>query len=95
MVGIIVTSSATKLSSDGGILQSTELFFQTIHKNHHLLTQTCGRGRLSVGLGKHRNVLPLLSIVVELFDEFLDHWIVYLLQSLLDAQGNTGIVDIL
>ena len=95
MVSVIVTCCATKLSGDGSIFQTTQLFLQTPDINHNLLTQTCGWGGLSVGLCQHGHILPLLSIVIELLDEFLNHWIVHLLQSFLDAQRNAGVVDIL
>ena len=48
-----------------------------------------------MSLSQHGHVLPLLSIVVQLLNELLNHRIVHLLQRLLDAQGHTGIVDIL
>ena len=46
-------------------------------------------------LGQHGHVLPLLRIVVELLDEFLDHRAVDLFQGLLDREGYAGVVDVL
>ena len=95
MMSVIVTRSPTELSCDRRILQCTQLFLQAIDIYHHLFAQTCGRSRLSVCLCQHRHLFPLLRIVVQLFDEFLDHRIVHLFQCLLDAQGYAGVVDVL
>ena len=48
-----------------------------------------------MGLGQHRNVLPLLGIIVQLLNQLLHHRIVNLLQSLLDRKGNAGVVNVL
>jgi hypothetical protein len=48
-----------------------------------------------MGLGEHGDILPLLCIVMELFDELLQQRIIHILQGLLDTQGYTGVVDIL
>ena len=95
MVSIIVTRSATKLSGNRRILQSAQLLFQTIDINHDFLAQTSRRSRLSVGLGQHGHILPLLSIVVQLLYQFFHHRIVHLLQCLLDRKRYAGIVDVL
>ena len=95
MVGIVVTCSTTELSSNRRVLQCTQLFFQTIHEYHDFLTQTGGGGRLSVGLGQHRNVFPLFGIIIQLLDEFLHHRIVHLFQSLFNRKRYTGVVDVL
>ena len=95
MMGIEVASSTTELGSDGRLLQSAQLFLKTVDIDHNLLAETCRRGRLPVGLGEHRNGLPLLGVVVKLFDQLFNEGIVDLLQSLLDREGHAGIVDIL
>ena len=95
VVGIIVTCSTTELCGNRRVLQCTQLFFQAIHEYHNLFTQTGGGGRLTVCLGQHRDVLPLLGIVVQLLDEFLHHRIVHLFQSLFNRKRYTGVVDVL
>ena len=64
MVSVEITCCTTKLSSHRRLFQTAQLLFQTIDIYHHLLTQTCGRGWLSMSLGEHGDVLPLLSIIV-------------------------------
>ena len=95
IVGVVVAGGATELGGHGLCLQCCQLALQTVHKHHHLLAHTGGRCRLAVGLGKHGNVLPLLGIGTQLCYQLLYLGIVNLLQSLLDAEGHTGIVDIL
>ena len=95
MMGVVVACGPTKLSRQGDILQSIELLLQTIDEHHDLLTQTGGRCRLTVRLGEHRNLSPLLSIVVQHLNELLDTRDIHLLQSLLHREGHTGVVDIL
>ena len=46
-------------------------------------------------LGEHRDVLPLLGIVVQLLNQFLDKRVIYLFQCLLDRERHTRIVDVL
>jgi hypothetical protein len=48
-----------------------------------------------MGLGKHGDILPLLGIVVELFDEFLQEGNIDIGECLLDGKGHGGVVDIL
>ena len=48
-----------------------------------------------MGLGEHGDILPLLSIVVELLDKFLHKGIIYLLQSLFDRKGHAGVINVL
>ena len=48
-----------------------------------------------MGLSEHRDVLPLLGIVVELFYQFLQERVIDILQGFLDAQGDAGVVDVL
>ena len=95
MMGIIVARSTTELGSNRQILQPTQLLFQTIDVNHYFLAQAGRRSGLPMGLGQHRNVLPLLGIVVQLLYQLLNHRIVNLLQCFLNRQGYAGIVDIL
>ena len=95
MVGIVITSSTTKLSSKLASLQRLKLFGKTININHDFLTQTCRRRRLSVSLSQHRHILPLVSISLELCNKFLYLWVEALLQSLLDRKRYTGVVDVL
>lgn len=48
-----------------------------------------------MGLGKHRNILPLLSVCLELVDEFLQHRIIDVMDGVLKHERETGVVDIL
>ena len=95
MVGIEVARSPTELRGDGGVLQRTELFLETIDIDHDLLTQTCRRCRLSVGLGEHGNILPSLGIVMELLNQFLEQGDVDIRQGLFDRERDGGVVDVL
>ena len=48
-----------------------------------------------MGLGEHRYVFPLIGIALKLGDEFFNLGIEDFLKSLLDREGDTGVVDIL
>ena len=95
MMGIVVTRGTAELSGDRCLFQRAQLLLQTIDIDHDLLTQSRRRCRLTMSLGKHRNVLPLLSIIMKLLDELFHERIVHLFQCLLDTQGHAGIIDIL
>ena len=95
VVGIVVASSTTKLGSDLAGFQRIELFCETIDIHHDFLTQTSRRSWLSVSLCQHWNILPLISIGLQLSNEFLYLRIVHLFQRLLHRERYTGIVDIL
>ena len=95
MMGIEVACRSTELSCNGTSTKHVQLTLQAIDKDHHLLAQTCGTGRLTVSLRQHGNILPLVGILTQLCDKLLDEGVIDLLQSLLDAQGHAGVVDIL
>ena len=95
MVSIQISRSTAELSRDRRLPQCTELLFQPIHIDHHLLAKACGRCRLAMGLSQHRHVFPLLGIVVELLYKFFHERAVDLFDGLLHRKGNAGIVDIL
>ena len=48
-----------------------------------------------MSLCKHRHVLPFVSIILQLLDEFFDHRVVNLVECILDCQGYTCVVDVL
>ena len=85
MMGVEVASRSAKLSREGAGAKHIELALQTIDEDHHLLAQTCGTGRLSVSLGQHGNVFPLISVLSQLCDEFFNERVIDLFQRLLDA----------
>ena len=95
MMSIIVTSSTTELGSDGRFLQGTQLLLKAIDVDHHLLTETSRRRRLSMGLGQHGHVTPLFSIVVKLFNQLLNEGIINVGKCFLDTKGYGSIVNIL
>ena len=92
---IVVARRTTKLGCNLAGLQLVQLLRQTIDIHHHLLTQTCGRSGLSVCLGQHWDILPLIGILLKLSDEFLHLWIVHLVECILNAEWHRRIVDIL
>ena len=92
---IEVTRCAAKLSSHGALFQESQLTFQAVSKHLNFLTQASGRSRLSVRFSQHRDILPLLSVSIQLIDEFLKQRQVSLLHGLLQHQGERGIVNIL
>ena len=95
MVGIVVAGGTTELSGELASLKRVELFGETVNEDFYLLTQTCRGGWLAVGLGKHRNILPLLSVCLQLVDEFLNHRIIDVMDGVLKHERETGVVDIL
>ena len=94
-MSVEVARCSAKLGCERASAKHFELAFQTIDEHHHLFAQSRGTCRLSVSLGKHRNLFPLLCKRFKLSDKFLEQRIIDLLQSLFYAQGNAGVVDIL
>ena len=92
---IVISRSTAKLGGNRASLQCSQLAFQTVYKHHYLFSQTSRRSRLSVCLGKHRNVRPLFRISTELRYQFLYLRVIHLLQCLFDRQRNRSIIDIL
>ena len=95
MVGVQVARGTAELGRQRRVLQRAQLLLQAVDVDHHLLAQTGGRGGLSVGLGQHGYVLPLLGIVVQLLNELFQQRVVHLLQRLLHREGHAGVVDVL
>ncbi|CCZ10998.1 glutathione s-transferase protein [Prevotella sp. CAG:1092] len=95
MMSIIVTSSATELSSHLASLQRLQLLCQSVNEYHNLLAQACRRSWLTMSLCQHRYILPLVSILLQLSDKFLNLWNEDIFQSLLYRQRYAGVVDIL
>ena len=83
MVSVVVACGAAKLGCHLTSLELCELLCEAIYKHHDLLAQTCGRGRLSVGLCQHGHVLPLVSILLQLCYQLLHQRAVHVLQRLL------------
>ena len=95
MMSIVVTSGTTKLSCNLASLQRLELLSETINVNHDFLAQAGWRCRLTMSLSQHRNILPLISVSLELCNQLLYLWVEALFQSLLHRERHTGIVDVL
>lgn len=71
VMGVEVTRSATELGCQLALLERLALLLQAIDEHHDLLAQAGRGGRLSMRLGQHGHVFPLLGISAELIDEFL------------------------
>ena len=95
VVGVEVTRGTAEFHRDGRAAQQLQLLVQAVGEDLYLLAQTCGRGGLTMCLGQHGHVLPLLGILGELSNELLDERIIDLLHRFLDAQGHTCVVDVL
>ena len=95
MVCVVVACGSAKLSRDLTSLECVELFLESIHVNHNLFTESCRTGRLSVGLCKHRHVLPLSCVLFQLVYEFNEHRVIDLIKSIFDGEWHTGVVDVL
>ena len=95
MMSIVITSGTTELCCQRTSFQCCQLPFQAVDKDHHFLSQTGRRSRLSMCLGEHRDSRPLFRISPELCYQFLNLGIVHLLQRLLYGQRNGRVVNIL
>ena len=83
-MGVVVARSATELCCHAALLELAQLLCKAVYVYHYLLAKACRRCRLSVCLGEHRYVFPLVGILLQLCDKFLNEGIICLLQSLLD-----------
>ena len=95
MVCIIISGCTAEFSSYRASLQSSQLTFQAINKNHNFLSQASWRCRLTVSFGKHRNGFPFSSIRLQLRNQFFNQRIINLLQCFLDRKRDRCIVNIL
>ena len=95
MVGIEIACCTAKLGRNLRGLQRFELLGKAVDVNHHFLSQTRRRCRLPVSLGQHRNVAPLIGILLQLGDELFHLRIIHLVQGFLQQQRGCGVVDIL
>ena len=95
MVSIVVARGTTKLCCNLALLELVELLVEAIHKHHYLLAQACGACRLTVGLGEHRHVFPLLGIYLQLVYQLLHQRTIYIVERLLYRQWHRSVVDVL
>ena len=95
MVSIVIAGSTTKLGCHLACLQTVELLGKTIDIHHNLLAQTGWRGWLTMSLGKHWYILPLIGIGLQLSYQLLYLWIENILKCFLHRKRHTGIVDVL
>ncbi len=95
VMGVEVTGGTTELRRYLAGFQCVELFGEAIDINLYLLTQPRGRCGLTMGLGEHRHILPLLGIGLELGDKLLYMRIEHIVKGLLEGQRHGGVVDIL
>ena len=94
-MGVEVTGGTTELRRYLAGFQCVKLFGEAIDINLYLLTQPRGRCVLTMGLGEHRHILPLLGIGLELGDKLLYMRIEHIVKGLLEGQRHGGVVDIL
>ena len=95
MVGVEVSGSTSELGCHRTSLEHLHLFVETICEDHDFLAQTGWRSRLTVGLGEHRHVFPLLSIGLQLLCQFLNLRDVDLVEGILDGERHGCVVNIL
>ena len=95
IVCIEITGRSTELCRDCTRFQGSQLSLEAIYKHHNLFTQTGRRCRLTVCTRQHWNLFPSLGILLEHCNHLLYQRIVHLLQRILDAARNRGVVYIL
>ena len=94
-VGVEVARSTAELGRHGQRVQLGDLLLQPLHVDHQLLAQPGRRGGLSVGAGQHGHVVPLGREVTQASLHLLQSRIEHLAQTLLQREGDRGVVDIL
>ena len=95
MMRIIVTCSSTEFCCYCTRFKDIQLSVQSVNEYHNLLAQSCRRSRLSVSLGKHRNILPFFCIGSKLVYKLLYLRIIFFFQCILDRQRHRSIINIL
>ena len=95
VVGVEVASGTAEFCRKGHIAQSAQLLLETVDVDHHLLAKTRRRCRLSVSTGQHGHVAPLLSVIVKLLNKLLQQRNVDIVDSLLEREGYSSVVDVL
>ena len=83
-MGVVVAGCATELCCHAALLELAQLFGEAVYIHHNLLAEACRRCRLTVSLGEHGHVFPLVGILLQLCYQLLDERIICLLESLLD-----------
>ena len=92
---IEVACGAAELGCHRTSLEHLYLLVQTVYEHHDFLAQTCWRSRLSVCLGEHRHVFPLLGIGLELVNELSELRHVHVVERLLYRERHGRVVDVL
>ena len=70
-VGVIVARGTSEFACKRHTVDGFHLLTQTVYKHHQFLAQSCGRCRLTVGVGQHRDIAPFLGKTLYLAYKFL------------------------
>ena len=94
-MGVEIARGATELGGEGYALQLVELTAQTVGEHAPFLAQRGGRSGLSVGVGQHGDVLPLLGFGLQKGKDIAVGGQQHLVVALLHGEGHGGVVDVL
>ncbi len=94
-MGVEVAGGTTELTADAHGVEHLELTAQTVGKHLYLFTKTCGRGWLSVGLGEHGYVVPLVGTRIEMLNHLHETRTIYVADGVSYRHGHGCVVDVL
>ncbi len=95
MMSVEITGCTAKLTADRHLCKRIHLSTQTIGKHIQFLSQTRGRRRLTVSLGKHGHIVPFGSQRFEFLHQFGKRRHIYLVYSFAHRHRHRCIVDVL
>ena len=95
MMGIVVAGGAAELGRNGASTQLGQLLLETIDEHSHLFAQPCGRSRLTVRLGEHRDGIPFVGARFEGGNHAFEHRQIDGFEAVFEHQRESGVVDVL
>ena len=94
-VGVEVACRAAEFGRHGDVVQHGELFLHAFDKDHELLAQRRGGGRLAVGAGQHRHVAPFVGEGGQFVAHLFDGRVVNPCHGVLERERDGRVVDVL
>ena len=95
MVGVHIAGGAAEFGGVGAFQQLPALLGQAGGEHAEFLAKAGGGSRLPVGVGQHRDVLPLIFKAADYAADLVQQRQVNIRDALLQREGHAGVVDVL